>query len=189
MSSVDSPPTITKQPKEEKTIPVAGQRESISKNIITREFKIEKRWMTTTVQVPIKYEEIFVNGKRYGSQAGFESFLQSIRGIGKTKEDKVNQRKKLLNDKQDKVKSTGKSVPLTESSSVLEKVLPLYAEKITVKRHMTKYAEAVIRKKQLTQTTKTKVQLKGEKVTVRYPDGTERTLESTSQAPEMAEAA
>ena len=55
-------------------VPVLEERYSIAKKVVTQDFTIEKRWVTKTMtlHVPVKYEEIFVNGKRYGSGAALE---------------------------------------------------------------------------------------------------------------------
>jgi hypothetical protein len=59
--------------------PVVANNYSIPKKITTQNFIIEKRWVTGTakIQVPMKYEEVYVNGKKLGSKDGLESILSS----------------------------------------------------------------------------------------------------------------
>lgn len=174
---------------QEEVIPISSERDIISKNLVTEEFIIEKRWLKKYVQVPIAYEEIFVNGKRFSSKKSLDSLLQSLSIIGKSKEEREKAKNNLRQKKAQEIRRRGEKVPLFEGHSELEKILPLYGERITVNRKMVKYAEAVIAKKKVSENRKVKVQLKGEKVMIRYPDGTERTLESTSPAPQLSEAA
>lgn len=59
--------------------PVVANNYSIPKKITTQNFIIEKRWVTGTakIEVPMKYEEVYVNGKKLGSKDGLESILSS----------------------------------------------------------------------------------------------------------------
>lgn len=64
---------------EQKVIPIKEERFSISKETVTEDVKIEKRWITKTkkVEVPILNEEIYVNGRRlryYDKIKGSEIF-------------------------------------------------------------------------------------------------------------------
>ena len=178
-----------KDNQQEETIPLAGERAVISKSVRTEEFIIEKRWMKKYVQVPIAYEEVFVNGKRFGSNKSIDSLMQSLSMIGKSKEEREEAKINLKRKKAQEIKRRGNQVPLVEGHPELEKILPLYGERITVNRKMVKYAEAIIGKRKVSGIRKVQVQLNGEKVTVRYPDGTERTLESTAPAPHISETA
>ena len=61
-------------------IPVVDEKYTILKKLQTQDFVVEKRWVTKTVSIPVsvRYEEVYVNGKRFGS--GFESMLSSLKG-------------------------------------------------------------------------------------------------------------
>ena len=54
----------------------------MSKKITKQNFIIEKRWVmgTAKIGVPMKYEEVYVNGKKLGSKGGLESILSSVKG-------------------------------------------------------------------------------------------------------------
>ncbi|HKH85566.1 MAG TPA: hypothetical protein VKA40_03365 [Nitrososphaera sp.] len=54
----------------------------MSKKITKQNFIIEKRWVmgTARIEVPMKYEEVYVNGKKLGSKGGLESILSSVKG-------------------------------------------------------------------------------------------------------------
>ena len=85
-------------------VPVIANRYSVSKKTTTQNFIIEKRWVTGTakIEVPLKYEEIYVNGKKLGSKGGLEGILFSMKGkigAGGKKEDsneKVEEKRRNL---------------------------------------------------------------------------------------------
>jgi len=93
-------------------IPVVGEKYSVSKRVRTKDFTVEKRWTTKTISVPvsIKYEEIFVNGKRFGS--GLENVLSSL------KRSLTNE---TIADKERKPK--GRQVPLYQGDVKLRETL------------------------------------------------------------------
>ena len=132
---------------------------------------------TKTIQVPIKYEEIYVNGKRLGKKNNLDSLFSALnpnRNVkSKQKEDKST--RLTRNDARPKTQLDG--------NSVLSKILPLYGEQVRISKKMIKYADAVISKSKVLENKRIKVELAGEKVLIRYPDGTERTLESTAPEP------
>ena len=56
-------------PNENQVVPIFAEKYLISKTVVTQEFTIEKRLVEgiTTIKVPIEYEEIYVNGKKFES--------------------------------------------------------------------------------------------------------------------------
>jgi hypothetical protein len=78
----------------EDVIPVIDEKYSISKKLNTVDFVVEKRWVTKTISVPVsvRYEEIFVNGKQFGS--GFEQMLSSLKGAIMRESEEETIRKK-----------------------------------------------------------------------------------------------
>jgi stress response protein YsnF len=163
----------------DKSIPVIEEKYSVFKRKVTQNITIEKRWVkkTKTIQVPLRYEEIFVNGKRI-SQSGLDSLLSSLNTANQSRQDV-----KITRAKGDRTKP---AVPLDGKS--IYKVLPLYGEQIRVSKKMIRYAEAVVSKSRVTENKRIKIELAGEKVMIRYPDETIRTLESTADAPTLSEA-
>jgi stress response protein YsnF len=164
-------------------VPVLEEEYSISKETISKEAKIEKRWVTKTktVKVPISYEEVFINDKKMKSveEPQILSFLKDkLSSIGR-KSNSSEIDVKQSESKKSYVEDRGELVPLNSSSntdsSETEKVIPLWAEEIEVSKKMIKVAEIVIKKRRVTETKKIDIDIKKEQVTIKYPDGkTER---------------
>jgi stress response protein YsnF len=168
-------------------LPVIDERYTISKKDITENFTVEKRMIEgiATIKVPVKYEEIYVNGKKFASGVSLDNAMSSLKDAVTNKkersEDKVRRKKAALK---------GDLIPVVnDDDGETEKVLPLFGEEIIVKKRMRKVGEAVITKRKVTENKKFQINTKGEKVMIRYPDGTERMLESTASAPSLANAA
>lgn len=158
-------------------IPVIGEHYSVSKKIRTKDFVVEKRWVTKTVSVPVKvrYEELFVNGRRFGS--GLDNVLASIRG------STADGNKARL--------KTGRPKSPADPNAKSKQVVPLFGEQVIVRKKMAKISEAIISKRKVTTRKKVQVNVKGERVVARHPDGTEEYIEEkpfTSQ-PHLASAA
>lgn len=145
---------------------------SVSKKIIVQDFVIEKRWVTgtATVSVPVTYEEIYVNGKKFGSS--IESMLSSVKGAIKkeTDDERISRKKSSLK---------GTQVPLFEGSSETEKVLPLFGEEILIRKRMRQVGEVAITKRRVTQNRKMSIQTNGEKIMIKHPDGSEESSNRT----------
>jgi stress response protein YsnF len=155
------------------TVPVLEERYSIAKKVVTQGFTIEKRWVTKTMtlHVPVKYEEIFVNGKRFGSGAALEKMLSSLKQT-------VSNNKESDEDRVDKKKSRlrGELVPLSNDNPKIQETLTLFGEEIIINRNIRRMGEAIITKRRVTENKKVKIDIKGERVIVRHPDGTEEEI-------------
>jgi stress response protein YsnF len=155
------------------TVPVLEERYSIAKKVVTQGFTIEKRWVTKTMtlHVPVKYEEIFVNGKRFGSGAALEKMLSSLKQT-------VSNNKESDEDRVDKKKSRlrGELVPLSNDNPKTQETLTLFGEEIIINRNIRRMGEAIITKRRVTENKKVKIDIKGERVIVRHPDGTEEEI-------------
>jgi stress response protein YsnF len=155
------------------TVPVLEERYSIAKKVVTQGFTIEKRWVTKTMtlHVPVKYEEIFVNGKRFGSGAALEKMLSSLKQTvsnnKESDEDRVNKKKSRLR---------GELVPLSNDNPKTQETLTLFGEEIIINRNIRRMGEAIITKRRVTENMKVKIDIKGERVIVRHPDGTEEEI-------------
>src|SRR5579884_3391922 len=71
-------------PNANQIVPILTEKYSISKKVLTQEFTIEKRLVEgiATIKVPVKYEEIYVNGKKFGSKdTTLQNILSSIKGV------------------------------------------------------------------------------------------------------------
>ena len=82
-------------------IPVLSEKYTISKKVVTQDFTIEKRMIEgiATIKVPVKYEQIYVNGKKFGPSGGvgggsssskLENILSSVKGAITNKGDGKN---------------------------------------------------------------------------------------------------
>jgi stress response protein YsnF len=155
------------------TVPVLEERYSIAKKVVTQGFTIEKRWVTKTMtlHVPVKYEEIFVNGKRFGSGAALEKMLSSLKQTvsnnKESDEDRVNKKKSRLR---------GELVPLSNDNPKTQETLTLFGEEIIINRNIRRMGEVIITKRRVTENKKVKIDIKGERVIVRHPDGTEEEI-------------
>lgn len=152
-------------------LPVIGEKYSVSKRVKTKDFLVEKRWVTRTVSIPVsvKYEEIFVNGKRFGS--GLENLLSSLKGSLKqeTATEKERKQKAKLHK--------GQATPLYDKDVKLKEVLPLYGEEVVITKRVRQLGEAVIAKRKVTERKKVSINVKGERIIARHPDGTEEVIQ------------
>ena len=162
-----SPSSLSFTPTTVQTVPVIGEKFTVSKKPVANNMVIEKRWVTKNemIEVPITYEEIYVNGKPLA--AGSSGFISSVkRALGASKSEASIS---YYDSKSKDARSQGEIVPI--SSTETEKVIPLYGEHITINKKMVKLNDIVIRKKRKTETRKIKVDVKKEIVKARYPDG------------------
>jgi stress response protein YsnF len=177
---MSSPPHIGSKTNEEEQktaeiqiVPVVANKYSISKKITIQNFMVEKRWVTGTakIEVPLKYEEVYVNGKKLGSKDGLESLLSSMKGMIGGGSKKEERDKKIVRKKKEALK--GELAPLFEGSSNTQEVLPLFGEEILIRKRIRQVGEAVITKRKITENKKIPLSAKSEKIIIRYPDGTE----------------
>jgi stress response protein YsnF len=158
--SPPSPSSMSFTPTTLHTIAVVEEKPSISKESVTSNTVIEKRWVTKTeiVRVPVTYEEIYVNGKPMSSGSGILSDL-----------------KKAFSGKNDSAKKSGDMEPkgnfVPLSTKEVEKVVPVFGEKIIITKKMTKLNDLVIRKRRIVENKKIKVNVTKESVKIKHPDG------------------
>jgi stress response protein YsnF len=158
-----SPSSMSFTPTTLHTIPVVEEKPAISKQSVISNTIIEKRWVTKTelVRVPVTYEEIYVNGKPLSSGGGG--------GI-------LTDLKKALSGKNEAAKKSGdiepkgKFVPVS-STKEMEKVIPVFGEKIIVTKKMTKLNDLVVRKRRIVENKKIRVNVTKESVKIKRPDG------------------
>jgi stress response protein YsnF len=171
-------------------VPVLKEEYSISKETTIKEAKIEKRLVTKTktLKVPITYEKLYINGKKLKS-AEESQILSALK-------DKINSIANIDNDtsveqsvkKKKKIENRGEIVPLMYSSTdeqknkegdntqtqigkEKQKIIPLYEEHFEIVKKMVKVAEIVITKRRVTKKRKIDIDIRGEEVTIKYPDG------------------
>ncbi|MFL6409147.1 MAG: DUF2382 domain-containing protein [Nitrososphaeraceae archaeon] len=178
---------------QQQIVPVLEEDYSISKQTTIKEAKIEKRLVTKTktVKVPTSYEELYINGKKLKSVeesqilSALKDKISSIATSGNAGTS-VEQSVK----KKNKIENRGELVPLFSSSATTaasydydevkgnsetqiekEKVIPLYEEQFEIIKKMVKVAEIVITKRRVIEKKKIDVDIRGEEVTIKYPDG------------------
>jgi stress response protein YsnF len=170
---------------QEQIVPVLEEDYSISKQTSIKEAKIEKRAVTKTksVKVPITYEELYINGKKLKSVedsqilSALKDKITSLSGRGNA-DTSVEQSV----SKRNKIENRGELVPLlstsdeeeagnSETQREREKVIPLYEEQFEIIKKTVKVAEIVITKRRVTEKKIIDIDIRGEEVTIKYPDG------------------
>jgi stress response protein YsnF len=168
------------QIQQQQIVPVLKEDYSISKQTSIKEAKIEKRVVTKikTIKVPITYEELYINGKKLKSAEESQilsAIKDKISSIANSSSDtSVEQSVK----KKKKIENRGKLVPLfssddgnSKTQSENEKVIPLYEEQFEIIKKVAKVAEIVLTKRRVTEKKKIDIDLRGEQVKIKYPDG------------------
>jgi stress response protein YsnF len=175
------------QQQQQQIVPVLEEDYSISKQTTVKEAKIEKRLVTKTktVKVPITYEELYINGKKLKSVeeprilSALKDKISSIANSG-SYDTSVDQSV----SKKNKIENRGEQVPLFSSSSSddvtseneNEKVIPIYEEQFEIVKKVSKVAEIVFTKRRITEKKIIDIDLRGEQVKIKYPDGRSQKL-------------
>ncbi len=166
---------------QEQIVPILEEDYSISKQTSVKEAKIEKRVLTKTktVKVPISYEELYINGKKLKSVeesqilSALKDKISSVARTDTGADSSVEQSVK----KKNKIEDRGEVVPLFSSDdtnpnqSENEKIITLYEEQFEIVKKVAKVAEIVITKRRVREKKKIDIDLRGEQVEIRYPDG------------------
>jgi stress response protein YsnF len=156
-----SPSSMSFTPTTLHTIAVVEEKPSISKESVVSNTIIEKRWVTKTelVRVPVTYEEIYVNGKPMSSAGG--GILSDLKKALYGKSDTAK--------KPSNIEPKGKFVPI--SGAEVEKIIPVFGQKIIITKKMTKLNDLVIRKRRIIENKKVKVNVTKESVKIKHPNG------------------
>jgi len=162
-------------------IPVNEERFSISKNTVSEDIKIEKRWISATrkVEVPIPYEEVYVNDKvvKLFDEKDDDNILSKLKDkiLDTIDRDKNKQQQQTISQQQQQNEPGGELIPLfddKDNNQITEKVIPILGEEVVVSRRTVKIGEIVIKKRRVTDNKKIQIDIKKEKVILEYPDGT-----------------
>lgn len=160
-------------------IPVNEERFSISKNTVSEDVKIEKRWISATrkVEIPVPYEEVYVNDKvvKLFDEKDDDNILSKLKDkiLDSIDRDKNKQQQTTISQQQNEPR--GELIPLfddNDNNQITEKVIPILGEEIVVSRRTVKIGEIVIKKRRVTDNKKIQIDIKKEKVMLEYPDGT-----------------
>ncbi|MCC2647227.1 MAG: uncharacterized protein K0R16_30 [Nitrososphaeraceae archaeon] len=160
-------------------IPVNEERFSISKDTVSEDVKIEKRWISATrkVEIPVPYEEVYVNDKvvKLFDEKDDDNILSKLKDkiLDSIDRDKNKQQQTISQQQQNE--PGGELIPLfddKDNNQITEKVIPILGEEIVVSRRTVKIGEIVIKKRRVTDNKKVQIDIKKEKVMLEYPDGT-----------------
>lgn len=188
-----------------KVIPVVEENFDLVKKTVIQETKIVKRQATKTekIEVPITYEEVYVNDKKlkiYDKEEG-EGILSKLKGTiahsitaddsnieyryhdPSSTSDLSADNSRSQNQYHDANYDTeGELVPLIEGQekNETEKIVPIWGEEIIVSKRKVKLGEIIIRKRRIIENKKIDVDIRKEKVVVEYPDGVKKQLTATS---------
>ena len=173
-------------------IPLIGEKFSITKKTKEGKISIEKRWTTSTkkIEIPVSYEEIYVDGKKIESHSRhevlkvFSKVINKIKHVfSKTEDTKYNENpadtlkvrhydkdNSILNEKQNN--EIGNHIPLSDNAknSKIENVVTIWGEEIVINKRMVKLGEFVVKKYEVTETKQVDVELTSEKLTINRPD-------------------
>jgi len=143
-------------------ISVVEEKPAVSKQSTFSNTVIEKRWVTKTelVRVPVTYEEIYVNGKPMSSGAG--GILSDLKKALSGKNYNTKQQLKEM-------KPAGQFVPI--GGGDMEKIIPIFGEKIIITKKMAKLNDLVIRKRRIVENKKIRVNVTKESVKIKHPNG------------------
>jgi stress response protein YsnF len=188
-----------------KVIPVVEENFDLTKKTVLHEMKISKRRATKTekIEVPIMYEEVYVGDKKlqlYDKEE--DGILSKIKdtithGISGSEENDIQYRYpaasslssqaskgRSLTDPKDEYNNLhtdgGELVALIEGqqdgNKETEMMVPIWGEEIIISKRKIKLGEVVIRKRRIVENRKINVDIKKEKVSVEYPNGSHKEL-------------
>src|SRR5919112_2000898 len=179
-----------------------------------QETKIMKRLTTKTekIEVPITYEEEYVNDKKlniYDKEEG-EGLLSKLKDtvahsiasndsnieyhyhnssldspdLSSASKPSVEKSESQNQYHDDNYNREGELVPLIEGQekNETEKIVPIWGEEIIVSKRKVKLGEIIIRKKRIIENKKIDVDIKKEKVIVEYPNGVKEELTTTASS-------
>ena len=154
------------------TIPIIEQKTSTKTKSYTESVRIEKRLVEKkkTIEVPVNYEEIFVNGRLVEPTVAdtFKEIKDKLLDIVSFDQDK---------EEKDKENVPGEKIPLFGNGTEMERVIPLYAEEVVVSKRLVKVADVKIRKRKVTQLKKIDVGAVTEELKIKNPTGSKASFE------------
>ena len=182
-------------------IPLVAENFDITKKTEESNVILAKNWVTSTktIEIPVKYEEVYINDKEFDSYSEsetkeiFSKIKDKITGVFSQDEDKEDRQQhnhhqhqlgdmkikkyKEQSNKENQNHLNGKLVPLCldgnnddVSNAKDENIIPIWGEEIIINKRLVKLGEIVIRKYEINEMQKIDVEVKTEKITVKYPD-------------------
>ena len=187
-------------------IPVIEEDFDLTKKTLIHETRIMKRMATRTekIEIPIAYEEVYINNKKLKiyekEEEGLLSRIKDTIAHSVSSDDDnieyhypTSSSNKLSEDNSKNNPNQkhhnldfsikGETVSLIEGQekSETEKIVPIWGEEIVVRKRKVKLGEIVIRKRRVIASKKIDIDIKKEKVSVEHPDGFKEELSTTSQ--------
>ncbi|HYF98878.1 MAG TPA: DUF2382 domain-containing protein [Candidatus Saccharimonadales bacterium] len=175
-------------------IPLYSENFRVTKKEETGNLTIEKKWITSKkkIEIPIQYEEVYVNGKELDSFDENEIIEIFSRIRSKLSDVFINENKDLenkntkntneskieiINTRHETKRGMGniisqKSVPISDPSkgtSREQHKIELWGEELIVNKRMVKLGELVISKYEVRENRKVDVELRREKLTLKFP--------------------
>jgi stress response protein YsnF len=188
-------------------IPVVEEDFDLTKKTVIHETTIVKRMTTRTeiIEVPIAYEEVYINNKKLKVYDKEEGLLSKIKdtvahSVSTSDDDNIeyhhppspsssssstpqSSNGNSKHDQYPNIDNRGDSVVLIEGqqNGETEKIVPIWGEAIVVSKRKVKLGEIVIRKRRVVETKKIDIDIRKEKVLVEYPDGFKEEMDTTPQ--------
>ena len=188
-------------------IPVIEEDFDLTKKTVIHETRIMKRMATRTekIEIPIAYEEVYINNKKLKIYEKEEEGLLSrikdtiAHSVSSPDDDHIeyhyptsssnklseDNSKNNPNQKHHNLDfgTRGETVSLIDGQekSETEKIVPIWGEEIVVRKRKVNLGEIVIRKRRVIASKKIDIDIKKEKVSVEHPDGFKEELSTTSQ--------
>jgi stress response protein YsnF len=176
-------------------IPLFNEKLDVTKKTEKGKLVIEKKWITVKkkIEIPLKYEEIFINGKVFDSFNDKELSEIFSRIKSKISDVFLHERTDLENNKRaepagseieivclepggkdfDKNISSEKPLALSDGTKANQnnnqQILELWGEEIVINKKMVKLAEIVLKKYQVEEKRKIDVEVNREKLTLKFP--------------------
>jgi stress response protein YsnF len=176
-------------------IPLFNEKLDVTKKTEKGKLVIEKKWITVKkkIEIPLKYEEIFINGKVFDSFNDKELSEIFSRIKSKISDVFLHERTDLENNKEaepagseieivclepggkDFDKNISSEKPLALSDGTMadqnnnQQILELWGEEIVINKKMVKLAEIVLKKYQVEEKRKIDVEVSREKLTLKFP--------------------
>jgi stress response protein YsnF len=149
-------------------LPVLEQKFSTDKKTILETASVEKRWIEGKkfVEVPIKYEQIFVNNEELGKS----SLVSELGEAASQIKDAILKIIPIdLSNKDKDIPPDSNWVPLLGPDTDVERTFPIYAEQLVISKKIVKVGDVIIRKRQVTKQEMLDVDLVHEDVTIENP--------------------
>ena len=175
-------------------IPAIEERFSLEKKIIVEDLKIDKKWISTIkkIEVPVSYEEIYVNDREIRSYKKDDNILSKVKDrIKDSFDDSADEDENhpkhtmqyLVSEKEEEKENNyprgGALIPLfdtNDNNKETEKVIPLFTEEIVISKRIVKVGEVVIKKWKVIEGKKIDIDIKKEKISIEYPEGTKQCI-------------